>query len=111
MRRFPLLLALLAATAAAGACSEPPRQSCNAATRGRFWPEPANTDRAYARRAAQCGELRMCTRGLWRHRWERLSVHISQLSGDARATAPGCEEFAAATASQQPAARREPAVE
>jgi hypothetical protein len=110
MKRFPLLLALLAAAAAAGVCSEPPRQSCNSATRGQLWPEPANTDRAFARRAAQCGELRMCTKGLWRHRWERLSVHISQLSGDASAAAPGCEEFAGAGGAP-PAARRESAVE
>lgn len=85
---------MLAAMGAAGAASEQERPACNAGMRGRFYPEKANADADHARRSAQCGELWICTKGAWRHRWERLSVHISQLGGNARTTAPGCEEFA-----------------
>ena len=85
---------MLAAVGAAGAGSDSRHPACNAGMRGRLWPEKANADAGYARLSAQCGELWICTKGAWRHRWERLPVHISQLGGNARTTAPGCEEFA-----------------
>lgn len=91
MTRLALVFLILAA---AGAGSDALRPACNAGLRGRFYPEKANADADHARRSAQCGELWICTKGAWRHRWERLSVHISQLGGNARSTAPGCEEFA-----------------
>jgi hypothetical protein len=94
MTRLALMCVMLAAMGAASAGSEMERPACNAQMRGRFWPERANEDAGYAKRSAQCGELWICTKGTWRHRWERLSIHISQLGGNARATAPGCEQFA-----------------
>lgn len=96
--------------ATAGAGSEPPRPPCNMETRGKLWPARANTDAEYARKAVQCGELRMCTKGSWRHRWERLAVHYSQLR-DASSTAPGCEEFASLGLGKPEAKTRETAVE
>jgi hypothetical protein len=91
MTRLVLVCLILAAVSAG---SDALRPACNAEMRGRFWPEKANGDADYAKRSAQCGELWICTKATWRHRWERLSVHISQLGGNARVTAPGCEEFA-----------------
>jgi hypothetical protein len=55
------------------------RPPCNAPNRGRLWPEQANSDREFARRAERCGELLMCTPGVWKSRWEQLTVHVSRL--------------------------------
>lgn len=72
---------------------EPGKPHCGAKNRGRFWPEQANTDHAFAKLAGHCGELRMCSRGILKYGWQPLTVHISQL-GKARKKReiPGCED-------------------
>ena len=67
---------------------------CNAQNRGRIWPEGAALDRALARSAESCGQPEICTAGLWRYRWQPLTVHISQLGPKAKREAP-CGEAAA----------------
>jgi hypothetical protein len=52
---------------------------CTAESRGRLWPEEANSGPALARRAAQCTGLEMCVRYGRRYRWEKVAVHVSQL--------------------------------
>jgi len=67
------------------------KTACNAQNRGRFWPEEANTDSAFARQAARCGELEICSRGNWKYSWQLLTVHISKLGKSRMPTgAPGC---------------------
>ncbi len=48
---------------------------CNATNRGQFWPEEANSSREAARRFYQGGELELCALGVWKYRWERMSVN------------------------------------
>jgi hypothetical protein len=66
------------------------RPPCKAQNRGRFWPEQANSDREFARKAERCGELQMCVQGVWRHRWEPLTVHVGQLGKGPKQAIPGC---------------------
>lgn len=39
---------------------------------------------------ARSGELRLCTRGTWRYRWESPTVHVGQLAkgGETKAAEP-----------------------
>ena len=53
---------------------------CTAKLRGRFWPEAANSDRKLVSTLARSGQLEMCVVRVWRHRWEALTVHVSQLA-------------------------------
>ena len=85
--RWSVLLVLLAFPCFPQDARKP---SCNARNRGRLWPEQANTDRDFARRAARCGELEMCTRGVWRYGWQPLTVHVSQLGRGRKAEIVGC---------------------
>jgi len=54
--------------------------SCSAKLRGTYWPEDANHDPNLLMKLARKGELRMCTRGTWRYRWESPTVHVSQFA-------------------------------
>ena len=71
-------MALLGATLAW--CQPPPtpRPACNAANRGRFWPEQANHDPHAIHKLAQSGELELCTLDVWKHRWQKMSVNARQ---------------------------------
>jgi len=82
---------------ARAATPEKPMPSCSAKLRGTFWPEEANHDRNLLMKFARNGELRMCTRGTWRYRWESPTVHISQI-GKRESTKPvGGEQAAPST--------------
>lgn len=70
------------------------RPSCNAQNRGRLWPEQANTDPAFARQAGRCGELRMCSLGVWKYDWAPLTVHITQLGKARNREILGCGQQA-----------------
>jgi hypothetical protein len=70
-------LLLLTLTAAMLGSAEAPKPECNAKSHGMFWPDAANSDRAVMRRAADCGELEMCSLGLWRYRWTPLTVRAN----------------------------------
>lgn len=65
-----------------------PRPACNAQARGRLWPAEAEQDARAAHRLARCGQLLMCTGGLWRYRWQRLTVRVDQLQKGAKAQPP-----------------------
>ena len=64
---------------------------CNAPNRGRLFPEQANTDAAFARQAGRCGELQMCSLGVWKYAWVPLTVHITQLGKARNHEASGCK--------------------
>lgn len=68
---------------------------CTAESRGRLWPEEANSGPASARRAAQCSGLEMCVRYGRRYRWEKVAVHVSQLVKNPPAAKPCPAEPAA----------------
>jgi hypothetical protein len=82
------LLALFGTVCLAGEAERPP---CNAKQRGRLWPEEANTSREASRRAERCGNLQMCAVGVWRYRWQPLTVHVSQLGKGPKREIPGCD--------------------
>ncbi|MGE5644609.1 MAG: hypothetical protein ACM336_02335 [Acidobacteriota bacterium] len=67
-----------------------------------MWPEQANSDAAFARRAARCGELRMCSLGTWKYGWQPLTVHIGRLGKSPARSIPGCPATAASAASPEP---------
>lgn len=73
-------LPVLALCASLYAAAEPAKPVCTAKLRGRFWPAAANSDRTAARRSFQDGSLQICTAGLWRFRWENLSVNYQELT-------------------------------
>jgi len=60
---------------------QPTQPECNAANRGHFWPEEANSDRALARKLYQSGELEMCSLVppkytiYWNYKWLHISVN------------------------------------
>jgi hypothetical protein len=77
-RVFVLAVGLVACFSPAFA-GEKPKPRCNAQMRGRFWPEDANGNPLLAQAYARSGQLEICTREIWRHRWEPVTVHIRQL--------------------------------
>ena len=83
MRKWLLVVACGLGVAA----QEPPR--CGRSLRGTLWPEEANENREARQDALKCGELRICTRGLWRFRWEPVGGPYGKLGGG-KAPA-GCE--------------------
>jgi hypothetical protein len=87
LRRGLILLAVCAVT---GMAQEDGRPACTAKTRGTLWPERANTDSGFAKRARNCGELYVCARGAWRHQWRAVAVHISHLAKGPKPAIPGC---------------------
>ena len=50
---------------------------------------------------ARLGELRMCTRGAWRYRWESPTVHVSQLGKGGDQVPHGADTAALSTASAE----------
>jgi hypothetical protein len=72
------------------------RPACNERNVGLLWPDQANWDRQAAQRASHCGELQLCTRGVWTHSWQPLTVHVSQLGKGPKREIPGCEATHAA---------------
>jgi hypothetical protein len=83
-------MAFLMLCAGAGSAEEAAKPACNAHNVGRFWPEEANSDSETAQRAGRCGELLLCTRGVWTYSWQPLTVHINQLGKDPKQPIPGC---------------------
>lgn len=68
------------------------KPACNAQTAGKLWPDVANQDARLRKKLAHCGELELCTRGVWRYRWEALTVRLDQLRGGESIAKPaGCE--------------------
>ena len=67
-----VLAALCAAMCFAG---EPRKPACTARNQGQFWPAEANSNPTAARQAVQRGDLEICALGVWKYRWERLSVN------------------------------------
>ena len=76
-------IARLAALAAllSGLCfaQQDGRPRCTAKLRGRFWPEAANSDGKLLSTLARSGQLEMCVVRVWKHRWEPLTVNVTQL--------------------------------
>jgi len=89
LRRFALLLA---ATSLLCLGSDADKPACTRDNAGQLWPEAANHDAKERRRLAQCGELELCARGIWRYHWEPLTVRFDQLNRNGRTAKPaGCE--------------------
>lgn len=79
MKNLRWMALVLISIAGLAAAEEAVKPQCTAKIRGRFWPEEANTDQSVTRKAIKCGELQICTvRGI-RHRWEYMTIHVSQL--------------------------------
>jgi hypothetical protein len=70
------LIVLLAMTCFSEEVVKPP---CNAQNRGQLWPLESNYDHQAARRAERSGTLEICSPGIWKYRWQSLTVHVSQL--------------------------------
>ena len=69
----------------------PPRPPCNARNQGMMWPE--------ARPRDACTEVQVCTRQVWRYRWQPATVDVSRLAKGARHGSV----WAAASAAARPA--------
>jgi hypothetical protein len=84
----------MAVTSADAASPEKTMPACSAKRRGTFWPDQANQDRNLLMKLARSGELRLCTRGTWRYRWESPTVHVGQLakSGEVKSPAPSTHQ-------------------
>ena len=78
MKRL-IVCVLVAAAGLAEQPQLPGKAACNAATRGRFWPEAANGDPQAARKLSQCGSLELCTVSSWRYKWRPVTVNVRQL--------------------------------
>jgi hypothetical protein len=97
-------LALFAIWASVGRGADNPKPACSAKIAGQLWPEAANHDPALRKKLSRCGELELCTRGIWRYRWESLTVRIDQLRGGSQLPKPaGCEVLPEATSEENPA--------
>jgi hypothetical protein len=80
-----LLIAFFAAICLAQETAKP---VCNAKTQGQFWPTEANSSPEAARRYTQSGELEMCARGVWKYKWEHLSINVHALAKSKQAATP-----------------------
>jgi hypothetical protein len=87
-----LFLSLVLLAAESAPTPVPERPACTAANAGQFWPEQANKDHKLAAKLARCGELRICTRGLFHYRWESPTVRADQLSKGALPIPAECRE-------------------
>lgn len=83
------IVALIAFFGAIGSAQDAQKPVCNAKTQGQFWPAEANSSSGAARRLTQNGELEMCSQGVWRYKWEHLSVSVRDL---AKSKDPGTPE-------------------
>ena len=75
--RHVLILSFLLSLA--GFAQQPEKPRCNAEIRGQFWPDEANHNPKIARTLAKTGKLELCTVRTWRHRWEPVTVTLSDL--------------------------------
>ncbi len=90
--RILIMVLILAAGSFVCAAAEDSRPACNAVNLGRLWPESANHDPKLRKKMARCGELELCTRGIWRYHWESLTVRLDQLPGGFKLAKPaGCD--------------------
>jgi VCBS repeat-containing protein len=86
------VLLVVFAFAVLGSAADQSRPVCNAQTFGKMWPDSANHSKAQLSKLARCGELAICTRGVWRYRWESLTVRFDQLRGGSKLPKPAaCE--------------------
>lgn len=90
---------MLAAALGGISIPEAGKPACNAENLGRMWPDAANNDRRLFTKLARCGALQVCTRQVWRYRWESPTVTLDQLREGATPARPGaCEESPEAAA-------------
>ena len=88
-----LKVGMLAAAFGVISIPEADKPACNAENLGRMWPDAANSDPRLFTKLARCGALQVCTRQVWRYRWESPTVTLGQLRQGARPARPGaCEE-------------------
>ena len=93
---------MLAAASGGISIPEAGRPACNAETLGRMWPDAANYDPRLFTKLARCGALQVCTRQVWRYRWESPTVTVGQLREGATSAKPGaCEESPEAGAARK----------
>jgi hypothetical protein len=97
-RSAPLLLWFSFLCAAA----DNPKPACTKQTLGQMWPAAANRDPVFRSKLSRCGELEVCVRGVWRYRWERLTVRLDQLHGASRIKKPAVCEAIAEPAGKSP---------
>ena len=74
-----ILCVLVAASGLAEQPRLPKKPACNAAARGRFWPEVADSDPKLARKLSRCGSLEICTMSGWHYKWQLVMVNVRQL--------------------------------
>jgi hypothetical protein len=79
---------LIAFSAAICFAQEAPKPICNAKTQGQFWPAEANSNPQAVRRYTQSGELELCARGLWKYKWEHLSINARDFAKSKHPTPP-----------------------
>jgi hypothetical protein len=78
------------------------RPACNERNVGLFWPDQANWDRQAAKQAVHCGELLLCTRGVWTHSWQAFTVNVTQLGKGPKREIPGCDATHAVVRNDSP---------
>ncbi|MBZ5609745.1 MAG: hypothetical protein LAP38_15905 [Acidobacteriia bacterium] len=82
--------------------ADDPKPACNQQNAGQMWPEAANHDAAARSKLARCGELQICTRTVWRYRWESVTVRLDQLPGGSKFRKPAECEVSAAEPPEKP---------
>lgn len=81
----PFALLFVIALPSFGLDAERPR--CDRSRQGQLWPEEANVKSSARNRAQKCGQLLMCTEGVWRLDWEPVSVPFWMMTGNRLAPA------------------------
>ena len=94
MKRL-ILCVLIAASGLAEQPQAAKKAACNAAARGKFWPEEANADPRTARKLSQCGSLEVCTVSSWRYKWRPVAVNVHQLGKGPHAPSAECAALVA----------------
>jgi hypothetical protein len=90
--RVPRTAVILAVAGCLCLAADDTRPACDAENLGRLWPEAANHDPKVRKKMAKCGELQLCTKGIWRYHWESLTVRLDQLRGGSKLPKPaGCD--------------------
>jgi hypothetical protein len=80
------------------------KPACNAAMRGRFWPDQANSNPQAVRELSRCGALDICTGGNWRYRWRPVTVNVRQLGKTPQEPTAACAAVIAQFGEQEHAA-------
>lgn len=81
--RITLAAALLLAPTTAFSQNEPTSPpACKKSDVGRLWPDAVNRDPHLIRSIAQCHQIQVCRRTLFRYRWESVSIPLWQLAND-----------------------------